>query len=78
MEHALEIIDDWIKLDDPTAILNLSRLELTELPEIPLNCQQLFCSRNQLTSLPELPECTILSCEDNNLLYLPSLPKCVR
>lgn len=59
------------------AELNLENLGLTELPDIPLNCTDLKCSKNKLTKLPPLPNCVILECADNNLRSLPNLPKCV-
>jgi hypothetical protein len=42
-------------------------------------CQRavvVYCSDNQLTSLPELPVCEELYCSDNQLTSLPELPVC--
>jgi len=39
-------------------------------------CKVLYCSNNQLTSLPELPACRQLYCYDNELTSLPELPAC--
>ena len=39
-------------------------------------CQLLYCSSNQLTSLPELPACKELYCSYNKLISLPELPAC--
>jgi len=40
------------------------------------NIIQLYCSKNNLTSLPDLPLCTTLSCYSNQLTSLPALPLC--
>jgi Leucine-rich repeat (LRR) protein len=69
-------IDEWIQLKNPLEILNLSELGLTELPKIPSDCQKLWCFRNKLTVLPELPNCRQLYCGRNQLTILPELPNC--
>jgi Leucine-rich repeat (LRR) protein len=37
---------------------------------------KLDCSENQLTTLPDLPNCQILTCHNNQLTILPDLPNC--
>ncbi len=75
MDEAIKIINVWLSLDDTSAELNLSGLNLKELPAIPKNCH-LNCSNNQLTQLPELIGCWMLDCENNQLTSLPELPYC--
>jgi hypothetical protein len=48
--------------------------KLKLLPE----CENLKCSRIELTSLPDLPMCKDLYCPFNELSQLPKLPKCER
>ncbi len=76
MEQAINRVNNWIALNDPHVVLDLTRLDLKQLPPIPLNCERLICYNNQLTSLPQLPNCMILSCFSNKLTSLPELPKC--
>ena len=55
--------------------LDLSRLELTELPPLPDDLIMLRCDSNQLTSLPTLPSSLrIFHCHGNQLTSLPDLP----
>lgn len=55
--------------------LDLSRLELTELPPLPDDLIILRCDSNQLTSLPALPSSLkVLHCHSNQLTSLPELP----
>jgi Leucine-rich repeat (LRR) protein len=57
-------------------ILNLSYLNLTELPELHEGLEKLYCDNNNLTQLPELPEgLEYLWCHNNKLTSLPELPK---
>jgi hypothetical protein len=76
LQQATSIVTHWVRRNDPTQVLNLIDLGLTKLPDIPHNCQILFCGRNKLTSLPDLPNCRFLCCDDNNLTSLPDLPNC--
>jgi hypothetical protein len=76
MQEANRRIANWIKTGDPSKYLNLGRLNLITLPEIPSNCETLWCNGNQLTALPALPNCQILYCYDNKLTALPRLPNC--
>ncbi len=69
-------ITKWLALNDPTEILDLSKMNLTELPPIPLHCLNFYCNNNKLTFLPELPNCQILICSSNLLTSLPPLPNC--
>ena len=55
--------------------LDLSKLRLQELPELPQNIWYLNCSKNNLTRLSELPpNLQALECSRNNLTVLPALP----
>jgi len=59
--------------------LNLSGLELTELPPLPATVTYLSCYDNQLTSLPDLPAAlTELYCFNNKLTSLPVLPNTLK
>ncbi len=75
-QEAINRMNTWISLNDPDALLNLTSLNLKQLPTIPLNCKKLACSRNELTSLPQLPNCEVLICQNNKLTSLPQLPNC--
>ena len=50
MEIAQQRINEWT-----SGPLDLSRLGLTELPDLPSGLQTLNCSQNQLTQLDNLP-----------------------
>jgi hypothetical protein len=76
MQEANIRIANWIKLGNPSIVLSLESLGLTELPKIPSNCVTLSCSNNKLTVLPELPNCAALWCQNNQLTVLPELPNC--
>ena len=56
--------------------LDISRLDLTELPDSPLwkKVEELYCEHNKLTSLPNLPNIKYLHCHNNQLTRLPDLP----
>lgn len=60
-----------------TKKLDVSKLGLTELPPLPLNLKELYCSDNLLTSLPNpLPQTLeLLGCTRNRLTELPPLPR---
>lgn len=70
----MDRVAEW---NDETQILDLSGLELTQLPELPEKLTKLNCSRNQLkefnVALPE--NLTYLNCSYNQLEYLPALPE---
>ncbi len=76
MEKAINIVNEWIALNDPDKVLDLCYLQLTELPNIPSNCQILCCNFNELITLPPLPNCQELYCDNNKLEILPLLPNC--
>jgi Leucine-rich repeat (LRR) protein len=70
MEIALQRIQERVN-----GILNLSGLNLTELPPLPEGITVLRCDSNQLTSLPTLPSTLeVLHCHQNHLTSLPELP----
>lgn len=64
-------------LDINVDVIDLSGKGLTNLPDLShfLNCKELDCCDNELTSLPALPpNLTYLDCENNKLTFLPALP----
>ena len=64
-------------LSNDILIIDLSRRELTKLPDLSrfTKLQELYCNCNQLTFIPPLPNSLqILSCYNNKLTYLPNLP----
>ena len=70
MEIALERIRNCVN-----GVVDLRRLNLTELPPIPEGIIELNCSHNQLTSLPRLPSTLeMFNCSYNQLTSLPALP----
>lgn len=75
MDTAKLQIDIWLKNGDPNVTLNLSHLNLTELPVIPPECKKLDCSNNKLTTIPNA-DYHELSCFCNNITKLPKLPNC--
>lgn len=72
--HAEDRVWEWEIVGDDTALLDLSGLGLTSLPELPPSCIRLNCSHNRLKSLPELPSIVYLHCGNNQLTVLPDLP----
>jgi hypothetical protein len=68
MEIAKERVRNW-----KSGLLDLSRLRLTELPELPEGVTWLHCYHNKLTSLPDtLPASLIcLDCSHNQVTTLP-------
>jgi hypothetical protein len=59
--------------------LDLSKLELTEVPPLPRGVKHLYISSNLLTALPELPEgIEMLSVNNNQLTTLPKIPDSVQ
>ena len=55
--------------------LDVTGLNLVELPELPESLEYLFCANNKLTELPKLSKLKYLYCYNNNLKELPKLPK---
>src|SRR5947208_3500790 len=76
MEEAKKRINEWIKNNDPEQVLDLSCLGLKFLPDLPHNLKKFNCSSNQLTQLPDLPQCQTLYCYSNQLTQLPDLLHC--
>jgi len=78
LRDAQRIIDEWVA-GNTSSELNLSNLELTELPSLPFNLKWLNCSNNQLTSLSLLPSTLIiLNCNNNQLTSLPPLQQSLK
>lgn len=75
LERATREVDDWIEQGNPNKVLNLRRMQLTELPFIPPNCTLLDCSDNNLTHLPVLL-CSKILCSKNKLRSIEGLPNC--
>lgn len=68
-------VQTWIAAADDSIELNLSGLNLNNLPLIPDNVKFLNCSLNILKTIPPLPQTIIkLNCSDNLLTQLPKLP----
>ncbi len=76
MNIAIRRIKNWLTNPSIYFRLDLSRLQLTQLPPIPTNCTSLDCTFNCLTELPDLPDIIELLCSHNQLTSLPALPKC--
>ncbi|EJK0342883.1 T3SS effector E3 ubiquitin-protein ligase IpaH7.8, partial [Shigella sonnei] len=58
------------------AVLNLSDLNLTSLPELPKHISALIVENNKLTSLPKLPAfLKELNADNNRLSVIPELPE---
>ena len=74
MEEAQKRLNEWMK--NTSNELDLSELDLISLPKISRSCVRLGCCDNQLTELPDLPNCQTLYCYYNQLTTLPDLPKC--
>ncbi len=81
---AQQRIKNWIRettlSKDYSLVLDLSNLDLTELPILPDNLQILYCYYNNLTSLPNnLPDnLQVLNCSRNQLTSLPILPNTIQ
>jgi hypothetical protein len=77
MQEAIKRIQRWQQKNDPYTELDLSNLDLEELPDIPANCLKLSCGFNNLSKLPEIPpQCQQLYCQNNKLTKLPKLDNC--
>jgi hypothetical protein len=73
---ALRRIRSWKKAKNPQKWLNLSCLNLTELPPLPSNLRRLKCESNLLTSLNGLPKgLRILKCSATWIVNFKGLPK---
>jgi len=76
MNSTITIEDYLNSLPEDIDQIDVSFQELTYLPDLSrfYNLQRLFCSHNQLTSLPPLnPNLIILKCNNNRLTSLPPL-----
>ena len=72
---ALRRIRSWKKARNPRKWLNLSYLNLTELPPLPSNLRKLKCYRNSLTTLEGLPKgLKQIWCNSNKFENLKGLP----
>lgn len=73
MESTLYKISEWEYTNDPDIVLDLSNLQLTNLPgDIPNSVRKLNCSNNLLTELPgNLQSLNELYCFNNRLTKLP-------
>lgn len=74
-------VSAWIAKGNPYLELDLSCMNLTELPPLPENVKTLWCFENKLEKLPSpLPASLVeLYCGKNPLIELPSpLPKKLR
>ena len=80
----MKYIKTYEELEDKSIIRELDyyRKNLSELPDLSeyINLKYLYCSNNNLTELPELPQSiVILDCENNKLTSLPKeLPKSLK
>jgi hypothetical protein len=76
MEEAQARIQQWLKVGNKQARLDLSNLDLTELPEIPETVIDLNCSSNKLHELKGLPRGLLrLACGGNYLETIQGLPE---
>ena len=75
MDEALLQVQRWKEINNTSWVLDLSNLDLTELPPLPNDLEQFNCFNNQLTTLPVLPpNLWLLVCYNNQLTTLPALP----
>jgi len=76
--YGFEINEYLNSLSEDVMTINVSFRGIKYLPNLNRfkNLQTLYCSHNQLISLPELPKTLItLNCSYNKLISLPELPK---
>ncbi len=60
-------------------ILDVCRLNITSLPELPSTLMRLDCSDTQLSVLPKLPsELKYLECANTQIITLPAFPSTLR
>ena len=68
-------INERIEASKLSGTLNISYMELEQLPELPENLSTLLCHGNNLTAIHSLPpRLNILGCCSNKLKWLPDLP----
>ena len=71
--EAKERIEKWIRMANKRKLLDLSDLQLDELPKLPEDLQSLDCAKNNLTRIHNLPSGLIqLFCDNNDINELPS------
>lgn len=64
-------ISDWIAKGCVTEYLDLTRLGLTEIPELPTNIQRVWLQGNKIKNITKLPSSlTILNMSSNELEYI--------
>jgi hypothetical protein len=74
-----EVIEEWIKQAKPNKELDLSELNLTELPNLPNTVKKLNCSYNPLKTLRNLPpNLRTLKCEGTALVRFENVPITLR
>jgi len=73
LAEARNRIQKWIYDGNKSKPLDLCKLNLVELPEIPYGVEMLFCTYNKLTSLPDNLPITLkqIYCINNQLTSLP-------
>ena len=68
-------VEAWEAGGDRISPLDLSNMDLTELPPLPAYVMYLNCSHNKLTTLEGLPSnLMVLECEYNDIVTLGDLP----
>jgi Leucine-rich repeat (LRR) protein len=73
MTTAQQRIDKWLRDGNPKKWLNLSNLQLTELPPLAPTVRRLNCGNNKLTHLTNIPpSLQYLKCDRNYLVQFPS------
>jgi hypothetical protein len=72
---ACRIVARWMIENDPKQDLDLSCLELTELPVLPVNVVRINISYNRLTKFPDLPTSVRhVRCRYNQIRELECVP----
>ena len=75
MDIVYQRINEWHAGGIDTEILDISNLDLNELPKLPSNLKRLNCSGNNLTVIPELPEELVyLNCSKNKIYLIEEFP----
>jgi Leucine-rich repeat (LRR) protein len=76
MELALEIIEKWIKAGKPRRMLDLSCIDITELPDIPDEVERLTIYGSSITEIKRLPsKLRRFNCSYTDIYSLPPLPE---
>ena len=67
------------RISECTTTLNVSRLRITSLPDLPSSLKYLICSHTPITKLPDLPSSLeSLECSKTTLTHLPDLPSSIK